>query len=422
MNRFILKIAWQSLWNRRGTVALTLLSLTISVALLLGVDHIRQEARGSFSRTISGTDLIVGARSGPINLLLYSVFRIGNPTNNISWASYQQIASSPGVEWAIPLTLGDTHRGYRVVGTNADYFEHFRYGREQALTFASGQRFSGLFDAVIGSEVAKALRYELGSELVINHGTGDVSFVDHGDLPFRVVGILEPTGTPVDQSVHIQLEAWEAIHLGWETGMPRSTPSAAEVLALEEEQLQPDQLTAAFVGVQSPVQIFTLQRAINTYNQEALQAVLPGVALAELWQTIGTVENLLLLIAFLVLVTTLVGMVTSLLASLRERRREMAIFRALGASPMTLLCLIELEILLTTLGGLALGSLTLWGGLTLAQPWLVSEWGLFIGTGIWTAGTLILASGILGLALLVGLVPGITAYRRALADGLSVKL
>ncbi len=422
MNRFTLKLAWQSLWNRRGTVVLTLISLTISVALLLGVDHIRKEARESFSRTISGTDLIVGARSGPINLLLYSVFRIGNPTNNITWESYQQIADSPAVDWIIPLTLGDTHRGYRVVGTNTDYFDHFRYGRKQALAFSEGQRFSGLFDAVIGAEVADELDYEVGSELVINHGMGDVSFVNHGDLPFRVSGVLAPTGTPVDQSVHIRLEAWEAIHLGWETGMPRDTPSAAEVLALDEARLQPEQLTAAFVGVTSPVQIFTLQRAINSYNQEALQAVLPGVALAELWQTIGTVENLVLLIAFLVLVTTLVGMTTSLLASLRERRREMAIFRALGASPLTLLALIELEVLLTTLAGLLLGSLTLWGGLWVAQPWLISEWGLFIGTGLWTGSTLAFAGLIIGLALLVGLVPGITAYRRALADGLSVKL
>lgn len=422
MNRMHLNLARHSLWNRRGTVFLTLVSLVISIALLLGIDHIRKEARNSFSQTISGTDLIIGARSGSINLLLYSVFRIGNPTNNITWESYQDVANHNSVSWTIPITLGDTHRGYRVIGTNEDYFEYFRYGRRQNLGFAEGRQFEDLFDVVIGWEVAQALNYELGADIVINHGMGEVSFVDHGDMPFTVVGILAPTGTPVDQSVHISLEAWEAIHLGWESGMPGNTPSQEEVRAMDESRLQPNELTAFFVGVNAPVQTFALQRAVNNYRGEPLQAVMPGVALSELWQMIGMVENILLLIAFLVLIATLVGMTTSLLASMRERQREMAILRALGASPFTLLLLIQMEVLLITLGGLLLGSLLLWGGLQLAQPWLVSEFGLFIGTTIWNTDTLMYGGIVLGLALVLGLVPGLVAYRRALADGLSVKL
>ncbi|TGG91773.1 ABC transporter permease [Natronospirillum operosum] len=419
-----LNLARHSLWNRRGTVVLTLITLIISVALLFGIDHIRKEAKNSFSQTISGTDLIVGARSGSINLLLYSVFRIGNPTNNITWESYQDIANHSAVAWTIPITLGDSHRGYRVIGTNQDYFEHFQYGRRQNLAFAEGREFDELFDVVLGWEVAQALGYELGTELVIAHGMGAVSFVDHGDMPFTVTGILAPTGTPVDQSLHISLEAWEAIHLGWESGMPdpRLTPDQEDVLEMDMSRLQPNELTAAFVGVRSPVQTFALQRVVNNYRSEPLQAVMPGVALSELWQMIGMIENVLLLIAFLVLIATLVGMTTSLLASMRERQREMAILRALGASPWTLVILIQMEVLLITLGGLLLGSLVLWGSLQLAQPWLISEYGLFIGTNIWNADTLAYGGLILGLALVLGLLPSLVAYRRALADGLSVKL
>ena len=419
-----LNLARHSLWNRRGTVALTLITLIISIALLLGIDHIRKEARNSFSQTISGTDLIVGARSGSINLLLYSVFRIGNPTNNITWESYQDIANHSAVAWTIPITLGDSHRGYRVIGTNQDYFEHFQYGRRQNLEFAEGAQFEELFDVVLGWEVAQALGYDMGTQLVIAHGMGEVSFVDHGDMPFTVTGILAPTGTPVDQSLHISLEAWEAIHLGWESGMPdpRRTPDQEEVQEMDRSRLQPNELTAAFVGVRSPVQTFALQRVVNNYRSEPLQAVMPGVALSELWQMIGVIENVLLLIAFLVLIATLVGMTTSLLASMRERQREMAILRALGASPWTLVILIQMEVLLITIGGLLLGSLVLWGSLQFAQPWLVSEFGLFIGTNIWNADTLTYGGVILGLALILGLVPGAVAYRRALADGLSVKL
>lgn len=413
-------LARKSLWNRRGTVFLTLISLTISVALLLGIDHLRKEARNSFSQTISGTDLIIGARAGSTNLLLYSVFRIGNPTNNITWQSYQDIARQSAVEWTIPITLGDTHRGYRVIGTNNDYFEYFRYGRTNSLTFSSGGPFTGLFDAVVGAEVVRALGYSLGDQIVINHGGGSVSFVNHGDLPFTITGILAPTGTPVDQSVHISLEAWEAIHIGWETGMPGRTPSPEEILAMDPDRLQPDQLTAFFVGVRSPVQTFALQRAVNNYRSEPLQAVLPGVALSELWQMIGMVENVLLLIALLVLIATLIGMTTTLLASMRERQREMAILRALGASPWLIFMLIELEVLLITLLGLLLGSVLLWFVVTVAQPMLVSEFGLFISTQVWQLQTLYYGAGVLGLALVLGLVPALVAYRRALADGLAV--
>lgn len=419
----MISLARQSLWNRRGTVALTLITLMISVALLLGIDHLRKEARNSFSQTISGTDLILGARSGSINLLLYSVFRIGNPTNNITWQSYQEIANHSSVAWTIPITLGDSHRGYRVIGTNTDYFKHFRYGRRQLLAFAEGEPFSELFDVVIGAEVARALDYAIGTEVVIAHGMGEVSFVDHADMPFTVRGILAPTGTPVDQSLHISLEAWEAIHLGWGSGMPdpRRTPDVETVLAMDPARLQPSELTAAFIGVQSPLQTFALQRMINNYRSEPLQAVMPGVALSELWQMIGMVENILLLIALIVLVATLIGMTTSLLASMRERQREMAILRALGASPLLLLLLIQMEVLLITTLGLALGSLTLWASLHLAQPWLVSELGLFINTNIWQATLLVYAGGIVLLGLLLGLIPGLVAYRRALADGLSVR-
>lgn len=416
-------LARHSLWNRRGTVALTLVTLMISIALLLGIDHIRKEARASFSQTISGTDLILGARSGSINLLLYSVFRIGNPTNNITWQSYQEIANHSSVAWTIPITLGDSHRGYRVLGTNTDYFEYFRYGRQQPLEFAQGAPFAELFDVVIGAEVARALGYGLGSEVVIAHGTGQVSFVNHGDMPFRVTGILAPTGTPVDQSLHILLEAWEAIHLGWQSGMPnpRQTPNVKTLMAMDSHQLQPNELTSAFIGVKSPIQTFALQRMINNYRSEPLQAVMPGVALSELWQMIGMVENILLLIALLVLVATLIGMTTSLLASMRERQREMAILRALGASPALLLLLIQIEVLLITTLGLVLGSLLLWASLHAAQPWLVNELGLFINTNIWHMTLFYYAGGILLLGLLLGLIPGVVAYRRALADGLSVR-
>src|SRR5690606_16915777 len=141
----LIKLARLSLWNRRTSVLLTLVSLMISVALVIGIEHLRSQARASFQQTLSGTALIIGARSGQLNLLLYSVFRLGNATNNISWHSYQEIAKHSAVAWAVPLSLGDSHRGYRVVGTNTDYFVHYRYGRDQSLLFTEGAPFAELF-------------------------------------------------------------------------------------------------------------------------------------------------------------------------------------------------------------------------------------------------------------------------------------
>ena len=124
-----IRLALSSIKSRKGSALLTFLAITVSVFVLLGVEKIRHQAKDSFSNTVSGIDLIVGSRTGDVNLLLYSVFRLGNATNNISWKSYQRITKNPNVAWTIPISLGDSHEGYRVMGTNTDYFTHFRFGQ-----------------------------------------------------------------------------------------------------------------------------------------------------------------------------------------------------------------------------------------------------------------------------------------------------
>ena len=173
----VFALAWNSLINQRFTAALTVLSIALSITLLIGVERLRNEARASFANTISGTDLMVGARSGPVQLLLYAVFRIGDTTNNISWASYQEITRHPSVAWTVPLTLGDSHRGFRVLGTTAGYFEHYRFARDRGLDFTAGRPFHDLYDAVVGAEVAESLGYRPGDPIVVAHGASDVSLV-----------------------------------------------------------------------------------------------------------------------------------------------------------------------------------------------------------------------------------------------------
>jgi len=416
----IVRLALQSLANRWLTALLTIFSIALSVMLLLGVEKVRTGARQSFADTISGTDLIVGARSGSLNLLLYSVFRIGNATNNITWKTYQDIAARPDIAWIIPISLGDSHHGFRVMGTTPDYFKLYHYRHGQPLQFASGAPFSDLFDAVIGADVAAELGYKTGDKIIVAHGLGSVSFVEHDDKPFRVSGVLAKTGTPVDRTVHVSLAAIEAIHVDWQSGarIPRQSVSAEEVRKMN---LEPKAITAAFIGLKSKLAAFRLQRAINEYPEEPLSAILPGAALQELWGLVGTAETALSAVSGMVVVTALLGMVTMILTTLNERRREMAILRSVGARPLTILSLLVTEAGLLTFCGVALGTVLLYVALIALQPFIDRTYGLHIAIDPPTWDQLTVLAAIVGAGFIAGLLPALRAYRLSLADGMTVR-
>ncbi|SDW65058.1 ABC transporter permease [Nitrosomonas communis] len=415
-----LKVAWHSLLNRKYTVLLTLISVAISTFVLLGVEHIRHEAKESFSKTVSGVDLIVGARTGQLNLLLYSVFRMGNATNNISWESYRELATDPKVAWTIPISLGDSHRGYRVMGTTQNYFTHFRFGQNTSLSFAQGGPFVQLFDVVLGAEVARKLGYRLNERIVLTHGLGHTSFSKHDDKPFRVTGILRPTGTPVDQALYISLQGMEVIHLDWKDGVkiPGKQTSAHELAALD---LTPQSITAFLVGLKSKIATFHVQRQVNHYQKEPLLAILPGIALTELWHMMQVMENTLRLISILVLFSSLLGSSTMLLASIRERQREITIMRAIGASPFFVFLTIQTEALLISLTGIMAAIFALVIGIFFAQPFLADNYGIFINHFAINSQMLGMLGVIVMGTLLLGLIPSLSAYRFSLHHGLGMK-
>lgn len=372
-----LALALASIWHRRGILSLVTLTLTLSIMLLLGIQYLRTEVRQSFTSTIAGTDLIVGARSGQLNLLLYSVFHIGDATNNIRWTSYQQLRDDPRIDWLVPLSLGDSYRGFRVVGTDQGMPEHFRYGDDQSLTLAQGRWFDDLFDVVLGAEVARRFEHRLGDELVLAHGGGSTSFLRHDQTPFTVSGILAPTGTPVDRAVYISLAGLEAIHIGWESGVPLPGRTVSADVARQRD-LSPKAITAALVGIERKVLTFQVQRQINQFQGEPLTAILPGVALSELWRLMGQFERTLLGITGFVVITSLIGLTAVLLTLQVHRRQEIAILRATGASPLLIarLYLIECGLLamLSCVLAVALGA----GLLALLGPWLLEQYGLQI--------------------------------------------
>jgi putative ABC transport system permease protein len=410
-------LAKKSLQSRRSTAILTIFSIAVSVLLLLGVEKIRVNAQSSFANTISGTDLIVGARSGSIQLLLYSVFRMGNATNNISWKSYQDIAQQKGIKWTIPISLGDSHRGFRVMGTSRDYFSVYQYGEKRTLKFSSGVQFEGVFDAVIGAEVANSLNYAIGDEVIISHGTGSASFSQHKDKPFVISGILKHTGTPVDRTVHVSLAGMEAMHVNWQGAVKKRKVSKA----LTESNLQPESITAFLVGLDSKIVSFKMQRYINEYSSEPLLAIFPGIALLELWSLMSVAEKALLIISLFVVLASLTGMLAVSLAGLNERRREVAILRSVGASHWHIMGLLVTETVFLTLAGILLGLMLLYSSIWLAQPIIEKNYGLFIPITAPNIRELGMVSMLLATSFIVGLVPAYRAYKNSLADGMSIR-
>ena len=415
----LLKLTFNSLYARLLTVAMTVFAISLSLMLYMSVEKLRTSAYTSFTDTISQTDLIVGARTSSVQLLLYSVFRIGNATNNITWESYEDVINKKEVAWSVPISLGDSHKGFRVMGTNSEFFKRYKFRGGQSIELEQGTNLDDLYDVIIGAGVAEKLNYSVGTPLIVSHGLQ--SFSDHDDQPFRVSGILAKTGTPVDNTVIVSLEAIEAIHVDWSTGakIPGQITPVEEIRQMD---LSPKNITAALIGVNSKLQIFQLQRWINEYPEESLSSILPGVALQELWRIVGVVENLLLGISVTVIFTTLIGMTAIIFSSLNERRREMAIWRAMGASPKVVIGLLMLEALIISVMSIIVSTVMLFLTLYVLQPWIDNTYGILVNIETLAVKDIYIFMLFILSASLVSLIPAIRAYWFSINDGMTIKI
>ncbi len=518
----ILDLALKSLRNRAFSTSLTVGSIALSVALLIGVENVRVGMRESFSNTISQTDLIVGTKGGTIQLLLYSVFGMGVPTENVSWEAYRQWAEHPAVAWTIPYSLGDSHRGFRVIGTNEDFYRRYRYRGGQEIALAEGRASENLYDVTLGADVAEELNYTMGDEIAVTHGIGEVGFLVHDHMPFTVVGVLAKTFTPVDRALYVTLEGMEAIHLE-EGASPaddghvhddeaeaapaddghahdedevaaadedheeeteaaaeddghaheEETEAAAEddghahseaetalvddghvhdeeaevapadddhaheveteVAAADDghvhseadlsiEDVEVTQVTSFFVGTTDRRDVLMLQREINDFEDEPMMAVIPGVALNEMWRSLGYAETGLRLVTIFVVMVGLLGMLVSLYTSLDERRREMAILRAVGAGPRRIVALLVLESVCLAAAGALAGLALVYVLLSIGQSVVEAQVGLFIPIRPPGSVELLFMGAVVTAGFLMGFVPALKAYRTALHDGLTMRV
>ena len=414
MNMFF-QLAFKSLLHRKITIFLTIISLTLSISLFLSIDTLRLGAKKSFFGNVKSGDLILGAKSGEIQLLLYSLFQIGSPTNNISWESYNNFTKHKDVSWTIPLSLGDSHKQFRVLGTNNNYFEYFSYRKNKKLEFEHGKKLNDIFDVVLGSDVAKILNYDLNDSIVIAHGISSQSL--HDEFPFKVKGILKKTGTSADRLVIVSLEALEVIHKDWKTGVKIPSKKRSSI-NYENEILDPKEITAAIVKIKSPIKIFQIQREINKYEYEPLQAVIPGIALSKLWEIVSITENIMLSISAMVIMSSLIGLIAILYSTLNNRRKEMALLRIVGASPKNIFSLLVLEALI-------ISSLSIILAIFFTQllsyiffPILDQKFGIFLENNFLSLKDFYFIIIILLISIVVSIFPALQAYKNSINDGI----
>jgi putative ABC transport system permease protein len=404
-----LRLAIQSALARKGALFIMVLSTAISVAILLGVLKIRDDAKTSFSNAISGVDLVLGSKGSPAELILYSVFHLGKPTNTIPASLEKDITAIPSVAWIVPIQLGDSYRSYPVVGTSTAFFERVRaQGRPLVIQTGKALTDPTSFDVVLGSRVAKSLGLTLSNQIAIAHGSGSGPKKDHSDSPFKVVGILEATGTPIDQALYISTQAFDSLHDIQNGGQ------------LQFAKLDPSsRVNAFFIGLKSRGSIFSARRQIDDLKNANLMAVMPGVALDDLWSTMEVAENALILIAYGVLLTTILGITATLLIALDNRRRELAILRAIGAKPFQILFFILTEAFLVCMLGILAGWGLLQALITMYADQLRTEWGVVSSVGFPNTADLTSLLIVLFTVLLFATIPAAKAYKMALHDGLN---
>ena len=414
--KILFNLAFQSLLNRKVTVLLTIISLTVSIVLFLSIDTLRLGAKKSFFGNVKSGDLILGARSGEVQLLLYSLFQIGSPTNNISWDSFQEISKKPEIDWIIPISLGDSHKQFRVMGTTKEYFDKFTYRKKQKLQYLAGTNFKETFDVVIGYDVAKLLNYKLDDSIIIAHGIASQSL--HEEFPFRIKGIINKTGTSVDRLVLVSLEALEAIHKDWKIGSKIPTKIISNKNDYEKQDLIPKEITAAIIKLKSPISIFKIQREINDYEHEALQAIIPGIVLTKLWQVVSVTENIMLSISGMVIVSALIGLIAILYSTLNNRKKEMALLRIVGASPRAILGLLIAEALIISFSSIILAIIFLQILNFILFPILDQIFGIYVENNFLLLKDFYFFIMILLTSSIVSIFPALQAYKNSINDGI----
>ncbi|MGQ9805465.1 MAG: ABC transporter permease [Chlorobiales bacterium] len=469
----IFSLVLSNIAQRKISVFLTALSVALGVALIAATLDIKRQVEEKFSQTSIGYELILGAKGSPLQLVLNTVYQLGNPTGNLPYSTYELYRKSPLVSYAIPMGLGDNYRGFRIVCTTTEFFTKFNYAKDKRYELAEGRLFNDdeLYAAVIGKDVAEKTGLKLGDKFVATHGlqeSGDGVGKVHEHEKFSVVGILTKSGTPADKAIYASLPTVWAIHEEEDDHDDNEAPRkeaveriygkpekdtiqlqlSAEDHSDHEKHTHSDgtphtdgdkhadhdhhhdahavptegDVTAILLKAKAP--IFSLQLYEKINREPYAQAAFAVNEIKNLFDIVGNVDWAFLFITALVVVVALIGVMVALYNSLAERRRDIAILRSLGASRSKIFSIIALEAMLTSFFGALFGVVMSKVLSLVLKGFVLEKTGIEISMSLWSVvggvpvevALLIVVTLIGGLA---GILPAVEAYRTDVAKNLS---
>jgi len=392
----IITLSFKYLWSRPLAAGLNVLLLALGVASITLVLLISSQIDHAFERDLKGIDVVVGAKGSPIQLILAGVFHIDTPTGNIPLADVTTLQQDARVATLIPLSLGDSFRGFRIVGTTADYVTHYE------ATLASGVMWKLPLEAVIGAEIATNTGLKPGNSFIGSHGLGAEGHA-HGSTPYQVTGVLAPCSCVLDRLI---LTATESVWRVHEKAMEGDTPLDAEdKKAIEDDR----EVTMALIRYKSPLAAVSFPRFVNTTTN--MQAAAPAIEITRLLRMVGVGTDVLRGFGAVLLLTAGLSVFIALWNAVRERRADLAMLRMLGASPQKVAGLLVCEALwlafLASILGLFLGHL-----LTAAVGYLLqAEKSLPVTGWIWLVEEWAIPATAAVVAVVAALIPAISAYR-----------
>lgn len=415
MRRGIMRIVWRSMRQHALSTVVTLVSVGLASGLVMAVFSIKEQTYQAFTGGPVGFDAVLGARGSQLQLVLNTVFHLETSPGNIPYSMYTAISNDPGVELAIPYAVGDNYQGYRVVGTTPELFTKFEYSAGRKLAVAPGGRVFSLQEkgAVVGSFVAQKTGLKLGDTFEPYHGLSGDSTKAHDD-EYTVVGILEPSNSPSDRVVWIPLEGLYRMSGHVLRGTGRTyTPKADSIIPTEHLEV-----SAVMLKLKDPTAGIYLDQAINRTGKSATLAWPIGRVMADLFGKIGWMNNVLAMIAYLVVVVAAGSILASIYNTMNERRREFAILRSLGARRTTVFTAIVLESASITALGVLAGYVVYAAIIGSAAVIVRAQTGVVLDALRFDWALVLTPIGMIVVGALAGLVPAFKAYRTDVASNL----
>ena len=385
-------IAFRYLWSRPLTAALNLLLLSLGLASITFVLLTSEQVDRAFERDLAGIDLVVGAKGSPMQLILAGVFHMDVPSGNIPLAAVQELAKNPQVAKLIPISLGDTFKGFRIVGSNADYPGHY------GMKLAQGVLWQTSMQVALGTDAARGTGLQVGSQFAGSHGLGGTGQA-HGDRPYTVTGVLAPCGCVLDRLI---LTATESVwHVHGTSGQPDHDD--------EKEGDAKREITLALIIYKSPLAAVSLPRFINATT--GMQAAAPALEITRLLRMVGVGTQVLRGFGAVLLLTAGLSVFIALWSAVRERRSDLAMLRMLGASPQKVAGLVLCEALLLALLATGLGLLAGHAFTALIAHWLQAERSVALTGWIWLPSEWWVPALGCAIAVVAALLPALSAYR-----------